>query len=135
MSGFNTGKNWPSDQLVLLQLLDTNNLVTAPLSLFALVPVQLRVKWVIKAAQPQCPSHGLSFLYWLSSCLHDVCLAFYCLTALASSFILYGIVYVSLCCCFPVPQLFLTLCHPMDCSTPGSSVFHCLLEFAQIHVH
>ena len=23
----------------------------------------------------------------------------------------------------------------MDCSTPGSSGFHCLLEFAQIHVH
>ena len=23
----------------------------------------------------------------------------------------------------------------MDCSTPGSSVLHCLLEFAQIHVH
>ena len=27
------------------------------------------------------------------------------------------------------------LCDPMDCSTPGSSVLHCLLEFAQIHVH
>ena len=24
---------------------------------------------------------------------------------------------------------------PMDCSTPGSSVLHCLLKFAQIHVH
>ena len=29
-------------------------------------------------------------------------------------------------------QLFAT---PMDFTTPGSSVFHCLLEFAQIHVH
>ena len=27
------------------------------------------------------------------------------------------------------------LCDPMDCSMPGSSVFHCLPEFAQIHVH
>ena len=26
-------------------------------------------------------------------------------------------------------------CELMDCSTPGSSVLHCLLEFAQIHVH
>ena len=26
------------------------------------------------------------------------------------------------------------LCDPMDCSTPGSSVLHYLLEFAQIHV-
>ena len=24
---------------------------------------------------------------------------------------------------------------PMDCSTPGSPVLHCLLEFAHIHVH
>ena len=29
----------------------------------------------------------------------------------------------------------LTLCDPVDWSMPGSSVFHCLLEFAQIHVH
>ena len=28
-----------------------------------------------------------------------------------------------------------TLCNPMDCSKPGSSVLHYLLEFAQIHVH
>ena len=27
------------------------------------------------------------------------------------------------------------LCDPMDYSTLGSSVLHCLLEFAQIHVH
>ena len=27
------------------------------------------------------------------------------------------------------------VCDPMDCSMPGSSVFHCLPEFAQIHVH
>ena len=27
-----------------------------------------------------------------------------------------------------------TLCDPMDCSMPGSSVLHYLLEFAQIHV-
>ena len=29
----------------------------------------------------------------------------------------------------------LTLCDPMDCSTPGFPVLHCLLEFAQAHVH
>ena len=27
------------------------------------------------------------------------------------------------------------LCDSMDCSVPGSSVLHCLQEFAQIHVH
>ena len=29
----------------------------------------------------------------------------------------------------------LTLCNPMDCSTPGFPVLHYLLEFVQTHVH
>ena len=29
----------------------------------------------------------------------------------------------------------LTLCDPMDCSTPGFPVIHYLLELAQTHVH
>ena len=29
----------------------------------------------------------------------------------------------------------LTLCDPMGYRTPGSSVLHYLLEFAQIHIH
>ena len=32
-------------------------------------------------------------------------------------------------------KLCLTLCDPMDCSMPASSVLHYLPEFAQIHVH
>ena len=32
-------------------------------------------------------------------------------------------------------KLCLTLCNPMDCSTPGFSVLHCLPELAQTHVH
>jgi len=39
------------------------------------------------------------------------------------------------CCCCSVAQSCPTLCGPMDCSTPGSSALHYLLEFAQIHVH
>ena len=39
-----------------------------------------------------------------------------------------------MCCCCSFPKLYLT-CDPMDYSTPGFPVFHCLLEFAQIHVH
>ena len=31
-------------------------------------------------------------------------------------------------CCVAVVQLCLTLCDPMDCSTPGFSVLHHLLE-------
>ena len=34
-----------------------------------------------------------------------------------------------------VDQLCLTLCNPMNCSTPGLPVHHQLLEFTQIHVH
>ena len=32
-------------------------------------------------------------------------------------------------------QLWLTLCNPMDYSTPDFPVLHCLLEFAQTRVH
>ena len=34
-----------------------------------------------------------------------------------------------------VAQSFLTLCNPMDCSTPGLPVHHQLLDLAQTHVH
>ena len=34
-----------------------------------------------------------------------------------------------------VSQLCLTLCYPMNCSTPGLPVHHQLLEFTQTHVH
>ena len=34
-----------------------------------------------------------------------------------------------------VNQLCLTLCKTMNCSMPGFPVLHCLLEFAQTHVH
>ena len=34
-----------------------------------------------------------------------------------------------------VAQLCLTLCDPVDCSTPGLPVHHQLLEFTQTHVH
>ena len=39
------------------------------------------------------------------------------------------------CCCCSVAMSCPTVCNPTDCSTPGSSVLHCLLELAQIHVH
>ena len=37
--------------------------------------------------------------------------------------------------CRSVTKSCLTLCSPMDCSTPGLPVPHHLLEFAQVHVH
>ena len=40
------------------------------------------------------------------------------------------------CCCYwSVTQLCPTLCDPINCSTPGFPVLHCLLEFAQTHAH
>ena len=40
-----------------------------------------------------------------------------------------------LCCCFSVSKSCPALCDPMDCSMPGFSVLHHLLELAQTHVH
>ena len=42
----------------------------------------------------------------------------------------------SKCChCGSVAQWRLTLCDPMACSTLEFPILHCLLEFAQIHIH
>ena len=38
-----------------------------------------------------------------------------------------------ICCCCSVAQLWLTLCYPMDCSTPGFPVPHHLPELSQTH--
>ena len=46
---------------------------------------------------------------------------------------LISIIYTSCCC--SVTKLCPTLCDPMDCSIPGSSVLHYPLELAQTHVH
>ena len=42
---------------------------------------------------------------------------------------------VCVCVCVLVTKCCPALCDPMDCSKPGSSVLHYLLEFAQIHVY
>ena len=39
------------------------------------------------------------------------------------------------CCCCSVAQSYLTLCDPMDCSTPDFPVLQYLLELAQTHAH
>ena len=43
------------------------------------------------------------------------------------------LLHILILCC-SVTKSCLTLCHPMDCSMPASSVLHYLPEFAQIHV-
>ena len=44
-------------------------------------------------------------------------------------------IFFSICCCCSVAKSCLTLCDPMDCSTPGFPVLHYLPEFTQTHVH
>ena len=41
----------------------------------------------------------------------------------------------AICYCCSVTQSCPTLCHPMDCSTPGLPVPHPLPQFAQVPVH
>ena len=43
--------------------------------------------------------------------------------------------YIYQCLCCSVSKSCLTLCNPMNCSTPGFPVLHYLPEFAQTHVH
>ena len=40
-----------------------------------------------------------------------------------------------ICCCYSFTKSCLTLCNPKNCRISGSSVLHCLPEFAQIHVY
>ena len=46
-----------------------------------------------------------------------------------------SLLYYSQCHCCSVAQSCLTVCDPMDCSTPGFPVHHQLPEFTQTHVH
>ena len=43
--------------------------------------------------------------------------------------------YSMCCCCCSVCKWCLALCNPMNCTTLGFPVLHCLLELAQTHVH
>ena len=44
-------------------------------------------------------------------------------------------IFIYVCCCCSAAKLSPTLCDPINCSTPGFPILHCLLEFAQTHVH
>ena len=41
---------------------------------------------------------------------------------------------ISQCCCCSLSESCLTLCDPMDCSTPGLPIPHHFLEFVQVQV-
>ena len=48
-------------------------------------------------------------------------------------FVVIYFIYSLLCCCCSVAHLCLSLCDPMDCSKPSTSVLHHLPELAQTH--
>ena len=75
-----------------------------------------------------CQQSDVSAFYVIRSCVDWVLI---CNTTLGGRLYYYA----PSCCCCSVAQSCLTLCNPMDCSTPGLSVFHHLPKFAQVHVH
>ena len=75
----------------------------------------------------------------LSGCLCKICftslrvsLLIYEMEIIVPSSKIYGWGLCELGC--SVAKLCATLCDPMNCSMPGFPVFHCLPEFAQIHI-
>ena len=88
----------------------------------------LRVMHIYRATTMQFSAHGGPQRFWAGSrnwlwvfCLSPLC------QGMATS------AWRKVCCC-SVAKSCSSLCHPMDCSTPGSSVLHSLPEFAQTHV-
>ena len=88
------------------------------------------IKWIfsplVGAATEIVSGHPLLPFSYRANCGHFQVLAFPNLT-------FYYFLFV--CCCCSVIKLCLSLCNPVDCSTPGFPVLHHLLEFAQTQVH
>ena len=59
------------------------------------------------------------------------CVSFRC----TENWFLYTYTSIYICGCCSVIKLCAILCDPMDCSTPGFPVLHCLPDLAQTHVH
>ena len=73
--------------------------------------------------QTYLPGQHFFFFWWYISGMEDTDVS-----------TLLDLIVCCSCCCSVIKSC-ATLCDPMDCSIPGSSVFHYLLEFAQIHIH
>ena len=70
------------------------------------------------------------FFFRFFSCIgYNRVLSFLCYGVGPSWYLFY------ICSCCSVSKSYLTLCDPMNCSTPCFPVLHCLPEFAQTHVH
>ena len=86
---------------------------------------------------PECPgvSGGGTGQWWPAAGSGALSVAVYAwdlLSEVAIIFITSTIVSVQFS---SVAQSYLTLCDPMNCSTPGLLVYHQLLEFTQTYIH
>ena len=86
-------------------------------------------------AHPCCKWHIfiLSYVWIVFHCIRIyIYMYIYIHTHIQDVIYIYSHTHKCLC---SVAKLHLTLCNLMNCSTPGFSVLHYLLEFAQIHVY
>ena len=79
-------------------------------------------------------TNSKSFIVFIYTCIHSLH-RMYVQPVPTSPFFIFIKIWAFCCCCCSVAKLHLTLCDPMDCSTPGFPVLQYLSEFAQIYVH
>ena len=74
--------------------------------------------------------------YWgnLFSDIYKISTRLFCLYNIWKTFYIFNL-FLWVCCCCSVAQFCLTLCNPMNCSTPGFPVHHQLPDLAQTHVY
>ena len=94
---------------------------------------------VIQSSPLPLPSFSSSFFLFsfsfsFSSFFFSSSLSFFRYNSHTITFIILYIHKV-VCCMRSVTKLCLTLCNPVDCSTPGFPVLHYILELAQTRVH
>ena len=82
-----------------------------------------------------CLLTTFSQFYFFHTCNHKSDFFFLCLLKYNWASYSYVSSLYTTYCCHSIAKLCPTLHHPMDCSTPGFSVFCCLPEFAHVHVH
>ena len=117
--------SWPKDQMCISYISSTGS---HWLPLFSKKKVMVQF----------FPLGQVLFTLGFSSAISLLCLKYLILSLCLVNIYFYSslnLKMVFIRCCCSVTKSCLTLCEPMDCSTPGFPVLHYLPEFAQTHVH